>query len=60
MCPICGDHQGKPCEVNELPNGRLQCSCGSHSWPNSGTFLESCRRSSLTIVGTVHDWTQSY
>lgn len=60
MCPICGNHQGKPCEVTELPNGRLQCACGRHSWPNSATFLESCRRASITLVGTVHDWTQSH
>jgi len=60
MCPFCGEHDGKPCEVRELPNGRLQCACGRHSWPSSGAFLESCRRASLTVVGMVHDWTQSY
>ena len=60
MCPYCKEHDGKPCEVNELPNGRLQCSCGRHSWPNSGSFLETCRRTSLTVVRTVHDWTQSH
>jgi hypothetical protein len=57
MCPYCKD---KECAVNELPNGRLQCACGKHSWPNSGAFLETCRRLSLTVVHTVHDWTQSH
>lgn len=57
MCPYCKD---KDCAVNELPSGRLQCACGKHSWPNSGAFLETCRRMSLTVVHTVHDWTQSH
>jgi hypothetical protein len=60
MCPFCKPHDGKPCTVSEKPNGRLMCSCGRHSWPNSATFLETCRRMSLTMTRTVHDWTQSY
>lgn len=60
MCPFCGRHGDKPCTVSEKPNGRIMCSCGRHSWPNSGAFLESCRRASLTITGMVHDWTQAY
>ena len=40
MCPYCRDHEGKPCEVTEKPNGRLVCGCGRHSCPNSGAFLE--------------------
>lgn len=60
MCPLCGTPQGKPCEVHELSNGRIQCACGKHSWPNSGAFQETCRRENLTIVGMVHDWTQSH
>jgi len=47
-------------QVSEKPNGRLMCSCGRHSWPSQGAFLETCRRLSLTITGQVHDWTQSY
>jgi hypothetical protein len=46
--------------VVEKPNGRLVCSCGRHAWPNSGAFLESCRRESLKVVGQVHIYTQSY
>ena len=60
MCPNCKPHDGKPCAVTEKPNGRLTCSCGRHSWPTSGAFLESCRRASLTTVRTIHDWTQGY
>ena len=60
MCPFCKPLDGKPCRVTEKPNGRLACECGKHSWPNSGAFLESCRLSSLTVVRTVHDWTQSH
>uniref|UniRef100_A0A832MLI0 Uncharacterized protein n=1 Tax=Eiseniibacteriota bacterium TaxID=2212470 RepID=A0A832MLI0_UNCEI len=60
MCPYCNEHDGRPCEVRELPNGRLQCGCGRHAWPNSAVFLETCRRHSLTVVRTVHDWTQSH
>ena len=59
MCPFCKPHDGNACTVSEKPNGRLACSCGEHSWPNSGAFLESCRRASLTMTRTVHDWTQS-
>ena len=60
MCPLCKDHQDKPCDVVEKPDGRLVCTCGRHSWPDSGAFLETCRRESLTIVGRPHIWTQSY
>ncbi len=60
MCPFCKPHDGQPCTVNEKPNGRVVCSCGLHSWPNSGAFLESCRLRSLTITGMVHEWTQSH
>ena len=60
MCPFCKAHDGKTCAVSEKPNGRLVCSCGRHAWPNSGAFLESCRRSSLTMTRTVHTWTQGY
>ena len=59
MCPYCREHDGKVCDVAEKPNGRLVCDCGKHSWPNSGSFLESCRLASLTMVRTVHTWTQS-
>lgn len=59
MCPFCTGRD-RPCRVVEKPNGRLACECGKHSWPNSGAFLETCRRQSLTIVRTVHTWTQSY
>jgi len=59
MCPYCRDHDGKPCEVTEKPNGRLVCGCGRHSWPNSGAFLESCRLASLTQTRMIHAWTQS-
>ena len=41
-------------------SGRILCSCGRHSWPNTGAFLETCRRLSLTSTGQVHDWTQAY
>jgi beta-glucosidase len=60
MCPFCKTPDGRGCEVLEQPSGRLACVCGRHSWPDSGSFLESCRRESLTVVRTVHDWTQSY
>ena len=60
MCPNCKTHDGKPCAVTEKPNGRLACSCGRHSWPSAGAFAESCRRTSLTTVRTIHDWTQSH
>jgi len=60
MCPFCNTHDGKPCTVSEKPGGRILCACGRHSWPNTGAFLETCRRLSLTIAGTIHDWTQSY
>jgi hypothetical protein len=51
---------GKECAVSELPNGRLVCACGRHSWPNPGAFLETCRRASLTMTHMLHDWTQSH
>jgi hypothetical protein len=57
MCPFCKD---KACPVVERPGGRIACACGRHSWPNQRAFEETCRRLSLTVVGTVHDWTQSY
>lgn len=60
MCPFCSTHDGKSCTVAEKPGGRIMCSCGRHSWPGTGAFLESCRRLSLTITGLIHDWTQSY
>ena len=59
MCPFC-KQEGRECKVQEKPGGRLACDCGRHSWPNSGAYLESCRRASLTIVRMVHDWTQSH
>ena len=59
MCPLCKPHDGKPCTLAEQPDGRIVCSCGLHSWPNSGSLEETCRRQSLTITGQVHNWTQS-
>ncbi|HEY3215670.1 MAG TPA: hypothetical protein VGK93_04195 [Candidatus Eisenbacteria bacterium] len=58
MCPLCKEHEGKPCEIRERPDGRLVCSCGRHSWPNSGALQETCRLASLTIERTPHTWTQ--
>ena len=40
MCPFCKEHDGRPCTVSEKPNGRIVCSCGRHSWPNAGVFLD--------------------
>ncbi len=57
-CPLCNDAK-RPCQVVEQPNGRLACECGKHQWPNSAVFAESLRRADLTVVKTVHDWTQS-
>ena len=57
MCPNCKD---KPCKMVELPDGRLQCECGKHSWPNAAVYSEACRRASLTDGKTVHVWTQSF
>ena len=57
MCPFCKDQQ---CKIVEQPNGRLTCECGHHSWPNSAAYAEACRKASLTVVKTVHTWTQSY
>jgi len=56
MCPFCKD---RACKVVEQPSGKLACECGRHSWPNSAVYAETCRRGSLTVVKTVHDWTQS-
>ena len=60
MCPLCKSHDGKPCTLAERPDGRITCSCGLHSWPNSGALEETCRLLSLTITGQIHTWTQSY
>jgi hypothetical protein len=57
MCPFCKD---RSCKVIEQPSGKLVCECGRHSWPNSGVYAEACRTNSLTVVKTVHTWTQSY
>jgi hypothetical protein len=54
---MCKDEK---CQVVEQPNGKLVCTCGKHSWPNSAVYAEACRNSSLTVVKTVHNWTQSY
>jgi hypothetical protein len=59
MCPICKEHDGKVCTLDERPDGRIVCGCGKHAWPNSGALSETVRRMSLTITGQVHDWTQS-
>ena len=58
MCPICKQHDGKPCLIEERKDGRLACACGQHSWPNAAALQETCRLTSLTVVGTVHTWTQ--
>ena len=60
MCPFCKPQDGGPCALREMPDGRIACTCGRHSWPNAGVFLESCRRQSLTITGQVHTWTQGF
>ena len=57
MCPFCKD---KPCKVIEQPNGRLVCECGHHAWPNAAVYGEACRKANLTVVKTVHEWTQSF
>ncbi|HEV2106273.1 MAG TPA: hypothetical protein VGU27_11155 [Candidatus Eisenbacteria bacterium] len=57
MCPFCKD---KACRIVEQASGRLTCECGRHSWPNSNAYAQSCLLSDLTIVNTVHTWTQSY
>jgi hypothetical protein len=59
MCPLCKEHDGKPCTLSETQGGRIVCSCGRHAWPNARALEETCRRLSLTITGQVHDWTQS-
>ena len=60
MCPLCANQapDTHPCEIRERPDGHLACSCGRHSWPNAAALEETCRLLSLTIVGTVHTWTQ--
>jgi hypothetical protein len=58
MCPFCKEHDGKPCTIQERPDGRLACSCGRHAWPNAAALQESYRRASLTISRHVHTWTQ--
>jgi hypothetical protein len=60
MCPCCKEHDGKICKVTDKPDGRLTCECGRHSWPNAGTFFETCRQQSLTATGRTHIWTQGY
>jgi hypothetical protein len=60
MCPLCRDDDDQACLVTELPNGRLICACGRHSWPNSAALLETCRQQSLTITGMPQIWTQGY
>jgi hypothetical protein len=60
MCPICREHDGKTCTISERPDGRLACACGRHSWPSTAALQETCRRMDLTIVRTVHTWTQGF
>jgi hypothetical protein len=57
MCPDCKD---KPCNVKEMPDGRLVCECGRHSWPSAAVYAEALRRRNLTVVKTVHTWTQGF
>lgn len=59
MCPFCRDLP-KPCAVIEQPSGKLVCECGRHAWPNGAVYAETCRRANLTVVGTVHTWTQGF
>jgi hypothetical protein len=59
MCPLC-EREGRQCPVRERPDGRLQCECGRHGWPNAGVYQETLRRMSLTIVGREHVWTQAF
>lgn len=58
-CPLCKKQDKRDCKVVEQPNGRLACECGKHQWPNSAVYAETLRRSNLTVVKAVHDWTQS-
>jgi hypothetical protein len=60
MCPFCKPEDGGPCPVRELPDGRIACECGRHSWPSAAVFLESCRLQSLTVTRQVHTWTQGF
>lgn len=57
MCPLC-QRENRKCAIEELPNGRIVCACGLHSWPNSAVYAETCRRMNLTIEGQAHIWTQ--
>lgn len=59
MCPICKPHDGKGCPIEERKDGHFVCGCGLHSWPSAAALQESCRLASLTVVRTVHTWTQS-
>lgn len=57
MCPFCKD---KACKVEERPDGKLVCECGQHSWPNAAVYAEALRLKNLTVVKTVHTWTQGF
>ena len=59
MCVLCKQQDRKDCPIEEHPDGRVTCSCGKHSWPSVASYQETCRLQSLTIVRTVHAWTQS-
>lgn len=57
MCPFCKEPN---CKVTERPDGKLVCDCGKHSWPNAAVYAETLRKKNLTIVRTVHNWTQGF
>ena len=57
MCPLC-ERENKVCAIKELPNGRIVCECGEHSWPNAAVYAETCRQLDLTVTGQRHIWTQ--
>lgn len=57
MCPFC---KNQSCKVTERPDGKLACECGKHSWPNAAVYAEALRRKNLTVVKTVHTWTQGF
>ena len=59
MCPLCKQEDRKDCPIQEFPDGRVTCACGKHSWPSVASYQETCRLRSLTIVRTIHTWTQS-
>lgn len=59
MCPLCKQQDRTDCPIQELEDGRVICACGKHSWPNVASYQETCRLQSLTVVRTVHAWTQS-